>query len=80
LRKTDPRGRPLNFAIHSFKALSIKTRLTILFTLSGLGALIFASGFLYYALLSNVIRDDNKFLADETFRLTEALTINPAIE
>jgi two-component system, OmpR family, heavy metal sensor histidine kinase CusS len=74
LRKTDPRGRPLNFAIRSFKALSIKTRLTILFTLSGLGALIFASGFLYYALLSNVIRDDNKFLADETFRLTEALT------
>lgn len=73
LRQTDS-GGPFSFAIHFFKALSIKTRLTILFTLSGLGALIFASGFLYYALLGNVIRDDNKFLADETFRLTEALT------
>ncbi len=73
--KTDADGAP---GFGSFKTWSITGRLTFLYTLSTFGMLLVATGFLHWALTSNLEREDNQFLADKVHVLRAILGERPA--
>jgi len=56
---------------------SITVRLTLLYSLSAFGTLVVATGFLYYALVSNLGQEDNRFIADKINDLRTILRERP---
>lgn len=68
-RQRDPRT--------SRQSWSITRRLTWLYTVSASGILVLSAGFLYWALASNVAREDNQFLADEILEMRMMLQESP---
>ena len=59
------------------RSWSITRRLTWLYTVSASGILVLSAGFLYWALASNLAREDNQFLTDEILEMRMMLRERP---
>ena len=69
------KDKPTDGSLRSncLRSMSITAKLTLLFTLSGLGVLILSCGFLYWVLTTHRQKEDDVLIREKTYRLQTAL-------